>query len=338
VLPTWDIAAYKADTSLSMRKALTDLVTVFNSMAHDWHDGGCEFLSVLDNLAQFKFPEILKGQLEMTDCISNTVLEKINVLGCVSGNNMMSCELEIGVPTKFAKVTEMTLLNYQGIQLALGKDTKLVRDEGSGYLKLAHYGETVSWDSEEVPMCKLTDLPEPCSKALESENLDAIINDCKFERVPPVPVLRLHDEGILVMAPNAKIREDTRVLYQSIPIVIYSNNLITVTIDGEEMTFPPLVPIKYSQILTTRLFRIQINALIEKVDTAEYWENFGRETYMDYLLLALQAVFGPLAVGGLGFTCYIKRKTRFQVPTVYERTVQRRSNMVENLALLNRTN
>jgi hypothetical protein len=150
--------------------------------------------------------------------------------------------------------------------------------------------------------------------------------------------MRLHDEGILVMAPNAKIREDTRVLYQSIPIVIYSNNMITVTIDGEEMTFPPLVPIKYSQILTTRFFRIQINALIEKVDTAEYWENFGRETYMDYLLLALQAVFGPLAVGGLGFTCYIKRKARFQAPTVYERTVQRRSNMVENLALLNRTN
>ncbi len=77
------------------------------------------------------------------------------------------------------------------------------------------------------------------------------------------------------MAPNAKIREDSRVLYQSIPIVIYSNNIITVTIDGEEMTFPPLVPIKYNQILTTRLFRIQINALVEKVDAAEYWDNFG---------------------------------------------------------------
>jgi hypothetical protein len=179
---------------------------------------------------------------------------------------------------------------------------------------------------------------EPCSKALESENLDAIINDCNFERVPPVPVLRLHDEGILVMAPNTKIREDSRVLYQSIPIVIYSNNIITVTIDGEEMTFPPLVPIKYSQILTTRLFRIQINSLVAKVDAAEYWDNLGRETYMDNLLLALQALFEPLAVAGLGFTCYIKGKIRIQIPTVYERTVQRRSNMVENLALLNRTN
>ncbi len=59
---------------------------------------------------------------------------------------------------------------------------------------------------------------------------------------------------------------------------------------------------------------------------------------MDYLLLALQALFGPLAVAGLGFTCYIKGKIRIQIPTVYERTVQRRSNMVENLALLNRTN
>ncbi len=108
VLPTWDIAAYKADTFLSMRKALTDLVMVFNSMAHDWHNGGCEFLSILDSLAQFKFPETLKGQLEMTDRITNTVLEKINMLGCVSGNNAMSCELEVGVPTKLTKVRDDT--------------------------------------------------------------------------------------------------------------------------------------------------------------------------------------------------------------------------------------
>ena len=339
VVPTWDVTSYKADTTLSMRKALTDLVTIFNTQAQDYCNQGCSLLSSLDLLAQAEFPEALKGQLESATCIPNTVAEKISVTSCISGNGEMVCELEVGVPLKMVKTTEFILLNYFGFQLDFDKDTKLVRDETTGSLKIADCEKKVTWSSDTVPLCRFIDIPENCKTSLETEAIDDILTNCLFKQSTPLSVIRLHDEGLLIQNPLAKVREDSKALYHSSPFVIYTNNLVTVNINGEELTFPPLVPIKYSQILTSKLDKAQL----ERLKTLIVGPETGRTqlwatTLMDYVLLALQAVFGPMAMGGLIFTCVVRRKQRAHLPVIYERTIQRRSNMLENVALLNRTN
>jgi len=119
----------------------------------------------------------------------------------------------------------------------------------------------------------------------------------------PVHIRRIYDEGVLITTTEYGIADGNKVIYTRPPIVIYTNQQITLTKSSEEIIFPPRVNFTTQKVIPSLLTMVQQTLVQTRGSISDFWENIDYTEYMNYLSWALQLLTLPLPLVGLIITC-----------------------------------
>ena len=293
-------AAMKADTV--KMGALANFITAFNSICADWVHQIANVIGELDTLESLRFPDSLKGKIEMSSCLAGNghEFEKINVISTSPTKEGFIAELDIGVPTELKEMIHLTPIVYDGIGLK-GESEKVhfVREINSTIVKLFSCTSDLIWVDEQAPLCSELELPSLCRDGLMMENIDNIIKGCQFTYLNPPNAIRLKDEGILVQGENFTLKEGGQDIYESAPYVIYTDKTVIVKGLKFELTFPSLTTPKSKKILRSRLSLIQKLNLHSKVFWDHLYATFDIHEHIDWIAIFSEAIIFPIALCGL---------------------------------------
>ena len=87
----------------------------------------------------------------------------------------------------------------------------------------------------EVPVCEQVEEMKTCLAHLLRHEVDEAISNCKYEYTTVSIVSRLTTEELLIQGDaEIHVAEGTKVIFQPLPMVIGSNEKVTVTVTGSE--------------------------------------------------------------------------------------------------------
>jgi len=288
------------------KKLLLDTyIMEYNSIGEKWRVLTEKATHLLEKVVQKEFPEELSLAVEELTCVQDSTLEKIKVLEAKKSTDKVILELEIVAPTEENVVTKLVHVPYNGFVLKQPTSTgKYVRKIG---------GTNTLWNlecvdtevlSEESPLCNLEAIDTPCTQALGRNDLDSALWSCTYTKdKDPVHIRRIYDEGVLITTTEYGIADGNKVIYTRPPIVIYTNQQITLTKSSEEIIFPPRVNFTTQKVIPSLLTMVQQTLVQTRGSISDFWENINYTEYMNYLSWALQLLTLPLPLVGLIITC-----------------------------------
>jgi hypothetical protein len=88
-------------------------------------------------------------------------------------------------------------------------------------------------------------------------------------------------------------------IVQRPPFVVYSNKVVKITKDEEEISFKPTIDFAEQRIEVTR-----VNAFnVARIKLRAYWDDFYARMqsteYLNYFSLIIEGIFAPLSIFGL---------------------------------------
>ena len=174
---------------------------------------------------------------------------------------------------------------------------------------------------------------QKCLTHVLRHEIEDAISNCKFEYREVATVTRLNTEELLVQgSEEVHVSEGQKVIFQSLPLVIGSEEKVTISIEnGEEYEYYGSGT-KQTGIKTSKLSKTQINLLLIKATWDETIRGFSIHDYVEYIALLLQLLFAPLTIVAVILACLAKRRhTQKKKATEKERT---KCNYRENRNLL----
>jgi hypothetical protein len=96
---------------------------------------------------------------------------------------------------------------------------------------------------------------------------------------------------------------------QKPPLLVYTNNVLNVDIQGESFVFDNSIKIKYPTISYTRLDAVQIQRLIINGRSNDFWRTFHITDYLEHMALSIEAVLATISLVLAGYALY-KHKCR----------------------------
>ena len=308
ISPDWNTANIK--DSVARQEVLAKLRSKYQYVAGYLENEGCAILNVVNSLSIGELPENIIGSITTTPCAGRFNIDSYLIRECTNGGGNMICELEVGSPRAVMAYKTLIPLNYFGAQLYTNPNSFFARDDASRRLKMIDCHRRVEWDSTNAPTCKVKDVEAECENALDSDLIEEVIKECRFTQTAPPPITRLADDGILVLAQNARVREAGKLLQKQVPIVIYSNNPIDIDLGGENYRFGNSVKIKFPTLLFSKLTEVQIAALIKKAKNDDFKGSFSIQAYFGHISLMIQGSLGVITgVMGIVFYCRNRKRT-----------------------------
>jgi len=325
-------AAMKADTV--KMGALANFITAFNSICADWVHQIANVIGELDTLESLRFPDSLKGKIEMSSCLTGNghEFEKINVISTSPISEGFIAELDIGVPTEFKEMTHMVPIAYEGIGLkGESEKTHFVKDINSTVIKLVNCTSDLIWVDEKAPICSDLELPSLCRDGLMMDNIDNIIKGCQFTYLNPPNAIRLQDEGLLIQGENFTLKEGGHDIYLPAPYIMYTDKEVIVKGLTFELTFPAFTTPKSKSILKSRLSQLQIFNLQSKAFWDHLYATFDIHEHIDWIAILAEIIIFPIALCGLclGIRKGVNYRNRRRKVDIY----RRRNNQHESRAL-----
>ena len=200
----------------------------------------------------------------------------VKVLKCSSNTNQLFCELEVSLPQSPVVYCKFLPLNYQGAQLRgpSGKEI-FVRHPDSQEILLLLCKDDVELTHPEVLVCEQVGEMKTYLTHLLRHEVDEAISDCKYEYTTVSIVSCLTTEELLIQG-NAEIHvaEGTKVIFQPLPMVIGSNEKVTVTVTGSEEYEYFGSGAKKTGIKISKLTKTQINFILIKATWDDMVRNF----------------------------------------------------------------
>lgn len=306
----WSLETVQADPTkdLILRTAMLTLAEASGILTKSFN----ELFSVVDTLASNKMPEAVRGMYHTAPCIGILFEEKITVLDCFPSITGYICDLEIQSPVKVLDVLELFPVHYNDIRL-VGKtdDERFISVLGTHdikSLKCDHY----VFNQEDLPSCFLNDLNDLCQKALKKNNIDNIINHCRFISEEPFLYRQTKSNSFLIQGQDVLISqlingEYTPLTVPDTPLLILSPNTLKIMTHQQEWI---LTPADTSVVLTVKnslLSLDQIQDLESKYYFQHLLETMDSEDYVRHSLLILQIILYPLAIVGLILGVYVRK-------------------------------
>ncbi len=95
-----------------------------------------------------------------------------------------------------------------------------------------------------MPDCTISDQQQNCLNNLQIDDIDAIILACNFEYGKGPVAFHLRNEGLLIQGTHISVLNGDVPIVQRPPFVVYSNNVVKITKDEEEISFKPTSNVK----------------------------------------------------------------------------------------------
>jgi hypothetical protein len=280
---TWTKTDFTADPS--KYTTLYTFIETYNSIAHNWKDISDQMITEMDSLMSGEFPETLKGHFETQTCLQTSAHEMVVIRICAGGTTNFLCELEFRFPNVTIQYTKMKPINYGGVALS-GESEHLVyaKDLQTQRLVLLNCSHK-EYVNEKVPLCSKIENLDSCLTKLLHKDFSKAIKNCEFAFVDPLISERLFDESILVSRQDTQISVNSRLIFKSPPLIIYSNFevIFHISLDDDEILYPPTVTFENQAILTTKLTPSEISAMYQKAAWDTYLKNFRWEDYLDFI-------------------------------------------------------
>jgi hypothetical protein len=171
--------------------------------------------------------------------------------------------------------------------------------------------------------------------ALEQNDIDTSLTACLYEYATDVIGLRVKNEAILIQGKYLSVFQGDVAVIQNPPLLIKSNEIITVSSLTEEIKFSSAVNFTSTQIDTTKLSGLQIASMKLRAYWKFVWSKLLTSEVLNYLSLILEAIFAPLSIAGLAISCRHRvRNNRKDKRTLNKKS--RKSNFESNMKLLER--
>ena len=332
ILTTWTADEFLSDKA--KRQLLEEFIFQYNSLSFDWETNMCELSNVMDLLRGGIFPEDLTGLLETVKCVGMSSFENIIVKQCTDGLKIFFCELEFALPKETIDIITLIPLNYFGYELDIPANKTLVKEIKGSKIQLMTCAHDIIWENSNAPMCSIKDSDAElagCLKMLTKDDVEQILQTCPFSKKSFKPILKLGSGGILIQHPDSIIKENGNTIYQNPPLVIWTNQELQISLHDENLIFHPSnssVP----RILTTRLSRSELNLIISKGSSNDFWKNFYWTDYDEYVMFGLDVVFIPFIIYAI--TLGIKNRKKFAKIMSKSIKSKRKNNFSENKNLL----
>jgi hypothetical protein len=291
-------------TEVSKQETLEKLAKLYLDTAIECKENSCEWLNYIDRIYALEFMPELQGIIETASCLRHSYSKRYLVRSCGKTPTGLSCELEIGLPKTVKKFKTLIPLNYFNYQLYAEPEAKFGLEVATNQIKLLTCEKDVEWNSLTMPLCKIDNLLEPCHAALIAEEIDLAIANCHFTKAEPKPIMRLQDGGVLILSQLAKTKEEGRPIMQKPPLLGYTNNVLNVDIQGESFVFDNSIKIKYPTISYTRLDAVQIQCLIVKGRSNDFWRTFHITDYLEHMALSIEAILATVSLVLAGYALY----------------------------------
>jgi hypothetical protein len=140
--------------------------------------------------------------------------------------------------------------------------------------------------------------------ALEQNDMDTSLTACIYEYATDVIGLRVKNEAILIQGKYLSVFQGDVAVIQNPPLLIKSNEIITVSSLTEEIKFSSAVNFTSTQIETTKLSGLQIASMKLRAYWKFVWSKLLTSEVLNYLSLILEAIFAPLSIAGLAISCH----------------------------------
>jgi hypothetical protein len=229
----------------------------------------------------------------------------------------------------------MKPINYNGVELA-GSTENLIyaRDGQTQKIVLLNCSHN-EYVNEKVPLCSKIENVEKCLTKLLHREFSEAISNCEFTFLEPQISERLHDESILISKSSAQISENGRLIFKPPPMIIYSNYEVIVSINEDEILYPPTIKFESQAIYTTKLTPSEISAMWNKAAWDVYVKGFHWSDWLEYAALGLQGIFIPLALCGCCLSCRNRGYSKLDRQMEKKQDADLKRRFEENRTLLN---
>lgn len=180
--PSWTVASIKTDKGQA--NTLTNFIDYLNEAGYLMEQETDSIRTILEELADNKFPESLRIEMEDSQCVGEGTGENYRIKSCEKFNAGYYCDLEVILPKSLQTYTSLHPIHYNGIRLKLDEDCLYLQDTISSQIKFANC--SLSKDlNPDFPICTLVTLPDDCLKFLTLVDIEKSIENCDFDRHPP---------------------------------------------------------------------------------------------------------------------------------------------------------
>jgi hypothetical protein len=148
------------------------------------------------------------------------------------------------------------------------------------------------------PVCSTETLPILCKSALETQDINAIINQCEIAKIEDYGMFKIIKNGILIMDATKVSAGDVE-LNVEVPVLIYSPTPVTVLKNDETYTVSSNVKPDKLAIIQSSLTAEQKSAMAKKYYWNRLYSNLGTEDMIDLVLIILEIFSLPILIYGL---------------------------------------
>jgi hypothetical protein len=202
-----------------------------------------------DNLMSHMVPEKLPVLLQAQKCYTPHSVESIDIRFCQRYNDGMYCEAYVTSQTKTELVELYTMINYNGVELALnGQDSKLIKTPDDTWKTLqCTYNTFDDTDAAEFQFCSQDTFDTVCIEKLHGKNFAEILKHCNFTFKEP-EAITITTEGVLLQGDSissikeidASTGKTVGIVKNELPVMVATNSYLEINTDHKELTVRPI--------------------------------------------------------------------------------------------------
>jgi len=227
-------------------RAAADFALAYNNLISNLHLDIDETSSWINLLSEKEFPQTLRGELDSLPCLalSGSSYEQISVQKVNRGDGSILFDLETYEPEGIANYTKMRSILYEDVRLYVPPNSLLVKALNTNKLILLDCENIL----EALPTCTVSSDYADCLVALEQNDMDTSLTACIYEYATDVIGLRVKNEAILIQGKYLSVFQGDVAVIQNPPLLIKSNEIITVSSLTEEVKFSSAVNFSSTQM------------------------------------------------------------------------------------------
>ena len=275
-------------------------VVAFNNLAEKWAMSIDYGNNLVQQLLSLEFPLELYPEIESLTCIDTSNFERITIRKTLLGQEGLLSELSIVTPTQTAQITHLLMVPYHGYVLEQPSSQSMyVRKQDS--LVLWEYScQNLQGLNDKAPLCSIDQIDTACSQALLRGEIENCLENCKFtEDKLEIHSQRLLNEGVYIGTTHFAIADGSKVVYSPPPIIIFTNNLLTLTDkEGEEIKYTADILFDEQKVIVSTLSTEQKEKVRTKGYNNDFWANIPWRDYLVYTASGITVVMVPLTLIG----------------------------------------
>jgi hypothetical protein len=233
---SWPLPELRQD--LTKLNTIYSFVTAYNIFFNEMEELSYRFLRNLELFSDGEFPDFTRTNKSCFGSVSakETEGENYKIEKCAGTNIGYSCIVTIMQPIQLASIIELHKVNYSGLEL-MGEspEYRFIRHSDTEIMEQMWCEPITS----PHPSCRTLDVEENCKKALNSNDIKNAILGCNFTQARNSPPFVQIAEGGVLINQATTLSSGSALISNPLPLVIYSPDVVTLTLQGEEFLIIP---------------------------------------------------------------------------------------------------